>query len=167
MAVRLAGLVAGLAVVALLALQAWRVPASSRPAGVDVGLRAVATGEVGVRPSGGVVRSRVVAPGGAPARGRVRLSNRTAAVLAARPHVTGGDPALDGVVELEMRLAGRTVFRGSLDRVRAGEAPAIVLPLQGRAVVGLRLYLPRDAGEEVTARAGRWTLSFAAEDPAR
>jgi hypothetical protein len=159
-AVRLSGLIAGLSLVALLALQAWRVPASSRPAGVDVGLRAVATGEVGARPSGGAVRSRVVTPGGPAARGRVRLSNRTAGVLAARPHLSGGDPVLDRLVEIELRVAGRMVFRGSMERLRAGSAPAIVLPRGGRAVVGLRLRVPEAAGEEATARTGRWALKF-------
>jgi hypothetical protein len=160
MATRAAGLLAGLCLVAVVALGAWRVRPSAQPAGVEADLRAVSSGEVGVEPSGPVVRRGVLTPGGPAVRGRVRLSNRTAGALAARPHLTGGDPALDRFLEVELRVAGRLAFRGPLGRLRDAAAPVASLPRGGHAVVDVALRVPASAGSEATARAGHWTLTF-------
>ena len=161
-AVRLAGLLAGLVLVALVAVGSWRVPASPQAAGLEVDLRAVPTGEVGVAPAGPVLRGAELTPGGEAARARLRLSNRTAAALAARPLVTGGEPALDRLVEVELREGGRLVFRGPLTRLRAQPASAIVtLPRGGGATVAVAVRVPSSAGDDVVARAGAWTLTFA------
>jgi hypothetical protein len=158
--VRAAGFLAGLCLVGVVALQAWRIPASARPAAAAVDLRAVPSGEVGVEPAGPVVGRAELAPGGPAARGRVRLSNRTAGALAARPRLAGGDPALDRLVEVELTVSGRVVFRGPLGRLRDGAAAAGPLPRGGGAAVGLSARLPAGAAAEAAARAGRWTLTF-------
>jgi hypothetical protein len=160
MGVRAAGLLAGLCLVGAVALQAWRVPASPRAAGLEVDLRAVPSGEVGVAPAGAVIRARALTPGGPPARGRVRLSNRTAEELGARPRVTGGDPALDRLVEVELVAAGRVVFRGPVGRLRGDLAALVPLRRGGTADVAVRASVPRGAGRDAVARAGRWTLTF-------
>lgn len=160
MAMRLAGLLAGLCLVTVVALQSWRVPASPRAAGVEVGLRVVSSGEVGVSPAGPVLRGRALTPGGPAGRGRVRLTNRTAGELAARPRLTGGDPALDRLIELELSVAGRVVFRGPPAGLRDGVSTPVPLPRSGSAVVRVSARVPAGAGDEAVARAGSWTLTF-------
>jgi hypothetical protein len=155
-----AGLLAGLCLVAVVALQAWRVPASARSAGVEVDLRAVPSGEVGVEPGGPVLTRRALTPGGPAARGRVRLTNRTAGVLDARPLVSGGDQALDQLVELELKVAGRVVYRGSLGGLRRGVSTPVPLQRGGSATVAVSARVPAAAGDEAVAQAGRWTLTF-------
>ena len=161
-AVRLAGVLAGLILVAVVALGSWRVPASPRAAGLDVDVRAVGTGEVGVEPGGSVVRGSGLTAGGRSLRGRVRLTNRTAGVLRARPAVTGGDPALDRLLSVELRVGGRVAFRGPASRLRSGGVgPVATLPRGGSAIVGVAVRVPAAAGEDAAARAGTWTLTFA------
>ena len=159
-AVRVAGLLAGVILVAAVALGTWRVPPSPRAAGVEVDLRAVSSGEVGVQPDGPVVRRGELTPGGPVLRGRVRLSNRTAQALAATPALTGGDPELDRLVEVELRVTGRTAFRGSVARLRQGVAPIVTLPRRGEASVAVALRVPAEAADDAAARGGAWTLSF-------
>jgi hypothetical protein len=162
MAMRAAGLLAGMCLVAVVALNAWRVPASPRAAGVEVALRAVPSGEVGVAPAGPLLDGRaVLTPGGPAVRGRVRLSNLTAGALEARPRVTGGDRALDRVVELELTVAGRVVFRGPLGGLRDGVSTPVPLRRSGSATVRVTARVPAGAAEDAVARAGRWTLTFA------
>lgn len=160
MAMRLAGLLAGICLVGLVALQSWRVPASPRAAGVEVDLSAVASGEVGVAPAGRVLRRVALTPGGPAASARVRLTNQTAGALAATPRVTGGDRTLDRVVEVELRTAGRVVYRGPLGGLREGDSAQVALPRAGSAVVRVNARVPASAGEGAVARAGRWTLTF-------
>jgi hypothetical protein len=169
MAMRAAGLLAGMCLVALLALQTWRVPASPRAAGVEADLRAVPSGEVGVSPAGAVLgRGAVMTPGGPPVRGRVRLSNRTAGALAARPLVAGGDRALDRVVEIELTVAGRVVFRGPLGGLRDGvSTTSVPLPRAGSATVVVSARVPAAAADEAVGRAGRWTLTFSSSSETR
>lgn len=164
-AVRAGGLLAGMCLVVFVALQAWRVPGAPSAAGVDVDLRAVPTGEVGVAPAGPVLARRTLRPGGPAARGRVRLSNRTAGMLAARPRVTGGDDALDDVVEVELTVAGRVVFRGPLGGLRDDVSTPVPLQRGGSATIGVSARVPASAGDDAVARAGRWTLTFSAGEP--
>jgi hypothetical protein len=160
-AVRLAGLLAGLSLVAGVAFGAWRVPASPRTAGLDAELRVVGTGEVGVAPAGAAVRGSGLVPGGPAARGRVRLTNQTAGALAVAPRVSGGDPALDRLVDVELRTAGSVVFRGSLERLRGGSGGAVAtLRRGGQASFVVSVRVPSSAGEDAVAQAGRWTLTF-------
>ncbi len=161
MAVRVAGLVAGVCLVTVVALSAWRVPASARPAAVALDLRVVATGEVGVAPAGAVFdRSGAApAPGGPAVRGRLRLSNRTAGALRVRARVTGGDAVLDRVVEVSLRSGGREVYRGPLGGL-ADAGPLLSLPRAGGASLDLSARIPGSAAPEAAARGGRWTLTF-------
>ena len=160
MGVRAAGLLAGLCLVGLVALQAWRVPASPRAAEVGVDLRAVPTGDVGVSQAGAALLRGSLAPGGRALDGRVRLTNRTAEALAARPRVTGGDPALDRLLELELAVSGRVVFRGPVGGLRGDVSSSVPLPRGASADVAVRASVPSGAVREALARAGRWTLSF-------
>jgi hypothetical protein len=159
MAMRAAGLLAGVCLVAVVALQTWRVPASPSAAGAQVELRAVPTGEVGVAPAGPVLRGSLVADGPG-LRGRVRLSNRTAQSIAVRPRVTGGDPALDRLVELELTVAGRVVYRGPLGGLRDGVSTSVPLRPSGSATVRAVARVAASAGDEAAAREGRWQLTF-------
>ncbi|HEX2085138.1 MAG TPA: hypothetical protein VHF89_05605 [Solirubrobacteraceae bacterium] len=158
---RAAGLLAGLCLVGIVALQAWRVPASARPAAVAVDLRAVPSGEVGVTPAGPLLDRRDVMPGGAAARGRVRLSNRTAQGVSVRPTVTGGDPALDRLVELELTAEGRVLYRGPLGGLRAGGRASLAISRTRAVAVGVAARVPASAAAEAAARSGRWSLTFA------
>jgi hypothetical protein len=75
--------------------------------------------------------------------------------------VSGGDPALDGVVELELTVAGRVVYRGPLGGLRDGVSTPVPLQRSGSATVRVSARVPASAGDEAVARAGRWTLTFA------
>lgn len=161
---RVAGLLAGLGLVGIVALGAWRVPASGRPATVGVDVRALSSGEVGAEPAGSVVGPAELVPGGPAVSGRVRLSNRTAAALAARPRVTGGERELDAVVSLTLTVAGRVVYRGPMGGLRDGVSTPVLLPRGGGAVVGVRAHVPEgSAADRAALRSGRWTLTFAGE----
>ena len=157
---RVAGLLAGLGLVGLLALQAWRIPASARPAAVAVDLRAVPTGEVGVSPVGALLAGESLTPGSNALRGSARLQNRTAGRLVAAARVTGGDPALDRLVDVELGAGGVTVFRGPLGDLREGARARVTLPRAASARVEVALRLPGAAGGDAIARSARWTLTF-------
>jgi hypothetical protein len=158
---RVGGFLAGLCLVGVLALQAWRVPASARPATVAVDLRAVPTGEVGVAPSGAVLDGAQLTAGGDAVRGTLRLQNRTAGALTAGARVAGGDPALDRLAQVGLTVRGRTVFRGALADLRDGARVAVALPRGGTATVAVDVRLPEAAAADATARSGEWTLTFA------
>jgi hypothetical protein len=137
---RIAGLLAGLCLVGLVALNAWRVPAAARPAPVVAELHGVSTGEIGV----------------AQRRGGMTLSNRTAGPLAVRARVAGGDPGLDGAVAVTLRVAGRVAFKGSFARLRRGGPVVARLPRGGSVKLEAAAQVP--AGVDPR----RWTLSFEA-----
>ena len=153
---RIAGLLAGLGLVAILAVQAWVVPGATGPAAASVDLRAVPTGEVGVEPEGPVLDRSAVVPGGPAVRGTLRLMNRTAGPRLVRARVAGGDPELARVLVVTLTARGRVVFRGPLERLES----AIALPRGGSADVDVAVRIPRDGAREAVARAGTWTLTF-------
>ena len=167
MGVRAAGLLAGLCLVAVVALQSWRVPASPSAAGLELDLRAVPSGEVGVAPAGRVLGGTALTPGGPDVRGRVRLTNRTAQAVAARPLLSGGDPEFDRLVELELTAAGREVFRGRLGDLRDDVSTSVPLRRGDTVPVAVRAWVPQGAGDAAVARAGRWTLTFSSAGAAR
>jgi hypothetical protein len=159
---RAAGLLAGLSLVGIVALQAWRVPASPRPAAVGLDLRAVVGGEVGVSPAGPVVRGASLRPGGPAARGTVRLSNQAGRSLLVRPVVAGGERELDEAVEVTLSVAGRVVHRGPLGGLRDGVSTTLPLPRRGSVAVEVAVRVPAGVDPRLLGRSSSWTLSFAA-----
>ncbi|MDQ3740271.1 MAG: hypothetical protein M3389_04925 [Actinomycetota bacterium] len=143
--VRIAGLLAGLGLVGLFALQAWRVPATARPATAAVDVRALSSGEVGVADAG---------------QGRFRLSNRTAGALRLRAQVQGGVPEADSSVSVTLAVAGRVVYRGPLGGLREGVSTPVPLPRGGTASGSVRAVGP-------TGVEGRWSLTFSGAGAAR
>ena len=154
---RVAGFLAGLSLVAVLALQSWRVPGATRPGAAGVDLRAVSSGEVGVEPGGSVLAARAVVPGGPAARGQLRLTNRTAVPRLVRARAAGGDAELAHVLEVTMTVRDRVVYQGPLSALAGG---AIALGRGASETVDVSVRLPAGASSVAAARAGRWTLTF-------
>jgi hypothetical protein len=154
---RAAGFLAGLSLVAVLAVGVWTVPGVARPAVAGVDLRAVSTGEVGIEPGGSVLRTTALIPGGPAVEGRLRLVNRTAGPRLVRARAAGGDADLTQVVEVSLRAGGRLVYRGPLAGVAGG---AIRLPRRGAVDLEVSARIPASAARAAAARTGRWTLTF-------
>src|SRR4051812_121178 len=91
---RIAGLVAGLALVASVAWYAWRVPASAAPAAVGVALRVAPGGELAVDVRGDVLSATGLSAGRGEAKGLFHMRNLTGRRIAVFPRLRGGDPQL-------------------------------------------------------------------------
>ena len=164
---RIAGLVAGILLVAVVAWTAFRVPVSAARLGLGVSLRVVPSGELSVDPEGAdVLRASGLEPGerAAAARGLLHVRNQTAQTVAARPRLQGGDPALDDVLHLELTRRGRTVYRGPVGPLRTGSARAAVLVRSGElAGLRVRAFVPAGVPERALGADAKLTLAFVSE----
>ena len=166
---RIAGFAAGLALVAAVAWQAWRVPPAEAPLGLDVALSAVASGEISIeRVKGDVLAASGLTPGGdtRKARGLLHVRNITGQTVAARPRLEGGDPELDRVLHLELTRRGERVFIGPAGALRSGRADAALRMTAGElAGVRVRAFVPPTVDDDALGRSARFQLSFRGEVP--
>ena len=164
---RIAGFATGLVLVAAVAWHAFRVSPSEAPLGLDVALRAAASGEFAVDPVGtDVIKTSGLLAGQEhdAARGLLHVRNVTGRTVAARPRLEGGDPALDSVLHLELTRRGERVFRGPAGALRAGRARgALTVPAGDLAGLRVRAYVPESVDQTRLGGGGDWTLSFDAE----
>ena len=166
-AARIAGFATGLALVAAVAWHAFRVQPTEAPLGLDVALRAIASGEFRVDP----IRTDVLRASGLrageehdAARGLLHVRNITGRTVAARPRLEGGDPELDSVLHLELTRRGQRVFRGPAGALRAGRTRgALTVPAGDLAGMRIRAYVPGTVDQDRLGGSGRWTLRFDAE----
>jgi hypothetical protein len=121
---RAAGLLAGMALAALLLL-AVRVPDSSGVLGAGVRLSAVPPGDLRV-PSEPFLVARNLVSGGSSARGRLRVRNISAGPLRVRLRLRPEEPLLDRGLNVRLMVGERTLAVGSLGSLRRWSDPALV-----------------------------------------
>ena len=164
---RFAGFATGLALVAAVAWQAWRVPPTEAPLGLDIALSAVPSGEIGIeRVKGDVLGASGMTPGdrSVKARGLLHVRNLTGRTVAARPRLEGGDPELDRILHIELTRRGERVFLGPAGALRSGRADAALRMTAGElAGVRVRAFVPRTVDEAALGRSARYSVSFDAE----
>src|SRR5689334_10882569 len=88
---RIAGLVAGLVLVASVAWSTWRVPASESPPTVGIAVKLAPDGSVKTDAPGDVLRASALGTGRGEARGLFHMRNLTGQPLAVRAQLAGGD----------------------------------------------------------------------------
>jgi len=159
---RCAGFVAGVAIVAAFAWHAWRVPASAVPVAADVTVAAVGGPELAVDPAADVLAG-ALRPGGAPAEGLVHVRNQTGTVLAVRPALRGGDPALAEVLQIELTSRGTRLYRGPIAGLDGRAAKPVNVASGKRAALRLKAWAVEGASAAALTGAGRWELSFEAD----
>jgi hypothetical protein len=159
---RAAGFAAGVAIVAAFAWHAGRVPASAAPVAADVTVAAVGGPELAVDPVADVLAG-ALRPGGPSAQGLVRVRNQTGTTLAVRPALRGGDPALAGVVHVELTRRGASLYRGPVAGLNGRAAAPVSLPSGEQAAVRLRAWVAEGASVAALTGAGRWELTFDAQ----
>jgi hypothetical protein len=159
---RIAGLVAGLLLVAAFAWHAWRVPRSEAPLGLGVSLRAAPGGELSVDARGAVLSADSLVPGGAgsEARGLFHMRNLTGRTIAVHPRLSGGDPQLERVVYFELTRRGSVVYSGPAAGLRGTAARPVLLPTGGLAALRVRAWVPGRVATALLGRAGRWDLGL-------
>jgi hypothetical protein len=118
--VRRAGVVAGIAFVALVVV-AFRVPGGSGALGADVIVAIAPTGELGVSQPGPFLTVTGLRPG-ADERSSVTVHNQTDKTLLVGLRALPDSRDLDGVLQVEIRAgnATRPIFTGPLGRLRKG-----------------------------------------------
>lgn len=130
---RAIGLACGLALFAV-ALHSWAIASTGSALGTDIGVAAVASGELEVS-SGLLLHAAGLQPGGAPATGVTRMRNITGAPVRVRIRALPSTRALDGVLELTATVGGRRIEVGrtwSAARIRIGVRRTRSLRLRAR-----------------------------------
>ena len=126
------------------------VPGGNRALSADLKLGATATGGLAVAPDGRVLTAHRLAPGAPGAEGRIRLLNQTSrrAPILVRARTT--DPALDGLVRLELRAGKGAPLRTTLADLRRWRRLEPALAPQRRERVAIRVWIPAsvDGGHE-------------------
>jgi hypothetical protein len=136
---RRVGLALGL-LVALGAVLSWRVAAEGAAVGAEARFLAVPPGELTVAPSGAFLSARRLRPGGAAARGELRLRNITGTPVSVRVRGLPSGRDLDRL--LRVRIG--TVFHGRLRGLRSWTRP-FVLGRGERRALPARVWLPASA----------------------
>ena len=116
-----AAFVAGL-VLAVVAVAAWQVPVAGGSTRVDVTFTTNLTGELGVSPTGVLLRRRAMEAGTArrSASGGFVIRNQTPVALAVGLRARPDSHDLDDLLMVKVRTAGKTLFSGRLGALRRG-----------------------------------------------
>ena len=137
------------------------VPGGNRALGAKLELGATATGGLAVAPEGHVMTARRLAPGAPGAEGRIRLLNQTSGRASILVRARTTDPALDGLVRVELRAGKGSPLRTTLADLRRWRRLEPALAPQRRERVAIRVWIPAsvDGGHE--GRRSDVTLEFA------
>ena len=157
---RIAGLVAGLLLVASVAWSTWRVPVSEAPPRVGVAVKLAPDGSVKVDVPGDVVRSPALGRDEGEARGLFHMRNLTGQKLAVTPQLSGGDDEVGRVLHVELTRRGQIVYSGLASELRGDVARAVLLPPGGLAAVRVRAWVDGEVTPSVAGRDARWRLTL-------
>jgi len=158
---RWTGLLVGTALAASLVL-AGRMPASGAPAPAKLSVASKPTTELGVSPAGReLLGTRRLAPGAPAALGSLTLSNFTESRLDADVRLSGPATELDPLVRLELEASGKTIYRGTLEKLRSWQSGPSLKAGRNRRV-RIRAWLPRSVPESFGGRSSRMTLEWKA-----
>jgi hypothetical protein len=124
------GVVLGLALAAL-AVSGWTVPAGNPPSGMRVTLNVAPTGELGVDPTGPVLRSGELHAGQS-VDGTFVVINQTGRALDVRARAIAPPRELNGLVDVRLTAGGDSLVDGPLEIPAGGRrrvrAEAVVAP---------------------------------------
>lgn len=129
---RASGLAGGLAAFAI-ALHSWAIASTGSALGADLGVAAVAPGELQVA-SGLALHAAGLAPGGPSAEGALRVRNITGVPVRVRVRALPSTRVLDDALELVATYRGRRIVlrRAWSDAATLGIRESVSLPLQAR-----------------------------------
>ena len=130
---------------------------------LDVRVLANATGELEVRPVGKVLRADGLHAGEV-ARGRVTLQNITDRPLAVRARASAPGRDVDDLLEVRMRDGRRTLFKGTLGRLRGWTRRALRLRPAEQTGLTLAVSVPAGRAGGFRGRAPDVTLEFLGGD---
>jgi len=144
LALRAAGLICGLVVVAV-SVRSWMIVPTGSVLGTDVGIVAVAPGELLLSGSGLVLRANRMRPGDASAKGAVRLRNITGRPLRVRFRTLPSKRALDDVLELTFTAGGQWIGGGSVGALRRWSPRQVWIGVHGSSMLEVRARMRRPA----------------------
>jgi hypothetical protein len=126
------------------------VPGGNRALSAQVKLGATATGGIAVAPEGRVLAAKRLAPGGPGTEGSLRLLNQTSERASILVRARATDPALDGLVRLELRTGHGSPLRTTLGELRGWRRLEPALAPHRRERVAVRVWIPAsvDGGHE-------------------
>ena len=131
---RWSGLSAGLVVV-IVALYAWRVPASPGPMpGANVMFVAGPTGELEVSPTGRFLAGSDLRPAGRMITGTLAIRNQTGRKLDVRLRALPNLDDLDHLLQVEVSGSEGVLFRGDLGGLREWTDPITLRRGQGQSL---------------------------------
>jgi hypothetical protein len=136
------------------------VPGGNRALSAELKLGATATGGLAVAPEGRVLSAHRLAPGAPGAEGAIKLLNQTSERASVLVRAKTTDPALDGLVRLQLRAGHGSPLRATLGELRRWRRLAPALAPQHRERVAVRVWIPAsvDGGHE--GRRAEVTLDF-------
>ena len=114
---KFAGLGVGIAL-AVVALAAWRVPTSNGTDGADLQVAAQPATSLTPSSSDPFLVKTGLRPGGPAGKGSVNLKNTTTEALPFRVRATSTAADLDQSIDVELAVAGRPIYNGSLAALR-------------------------------------------------
>jgi hypothetical protein len=162
--VRRVGLVAGVALVAVVVL-AFRVPDSSGTLGADVIVAIAPTGELGVSRPGPFMSTTGLRPGGA-LSGKVDVFNQTGRRLAVHLRALPDSKDLDRLLVVDVHADRARLFHGRLGDLRA-KTPAFRLDSGRKRVLHVRASLPAGVKTGYAGRIGTISLELSSTVAAR
>ena len=158
---RIAGLVAGLVLVATVAWSTWRVPVSESPATVGVAAKVAPDGSVRVDVPGDVVRASALGSRHrGEASGLFHMRNLTGQPIAVRAQLSGGDPEVARVLHIELTRRGEVVYAGPASELRGGVARPVLLEPDGLAALRVRAWVDGEVTPALAGRDARWRLAL-------
>jgi hypothetical protein len=144
LALRAAGLICGLLAVAA-SVRSWMIVPTGSVLGTDVGIVAVAPGELLLSGSGQVLRGNRMRPGDASVTGAVRLRNITGTPLRVRFRTLPSRRALDDVLELTFTAGKRWIGGGSAGALRRWSPRQVWIGVHGSTMVEVSARMRRPA----------------------
>jgi hypothetical protein len=153
-----AGFTLGLALAAG-TVAAGHVPAGERPLDARLTVTAGATGGLAAAPEGRVLGTHRLAPGAAPARGVVRLSNQTSGAVSVLVRAGAKERWFDDSLRVELRARGGRPLRATLGELSRWRRLGPALPPQRQERIAVRVWIPASAGGHEGRRADV-TLEF-------
>lgn len=158
---RIAGLLAGLALVASVAWSTWRVPVSESPRTVGVAAKVAPDGSVRVDVPGDVVRAPALGSShDGEATGLFHMRNLTGQPIAVRAQLAGGDAELARVLHVELTRRGEVVYAGPASELRGGVARPVLLGPDELAALRVRAWVAGDVTPALAGRDARWRLTL-------
>lgn len=159
---RWAGVVAGLCLAVTIVI-AGRLPAEGRSVGARVTMLTQSPQELAVKPAGvRFLDARNLRPG-ASARARLRVRNLTTEPLDVAVRVRSTERDLDDALHVDMRVAGRRRFAGTLGALRDWSGEFRLAALR-RATVRFRVRVPTESGGKAAGRAADLELAWRARE---